>query len=440
MVDLEAGLMTLRNYFNTGQSKDLPQRQAALSNLSAVLQRHEQQLLAAVSADLGKPVKNTLQSELQPLYREIKLFQRHLSRWMRPEPVRHLAEGAWYRSVTVREPYGVVLILSNWSAPLRYSFLPLIDVLAAGNCAILKPPSHQPHVSQQIVRICREAFTPTLVQCLWGGDDLSERLVRLPVDHIVFTGRAQTAVGIMKQAAHRLTPLTLALGGKVPCIVTSAADLKQAAAEVINSKRFNSGQDCEAVDYCLVDAAVKEQFLDELVDYMRSLNDLDPLHNPLNQRLSQPDQYERLCRLLSSGRVVWGGRANDKERKIELTILDRVTFQSPVMQQEIFGPILPVLSYTNLPQTIETVNGYPHPLLIYAFTQAEEDRTLLEQFAVCGALWINGIPVGQVINEIPKSGIGASGLGAYQGIEGLRRFTYPRTLIRRQSLRFMERR
>ncbi len=436
MIPLRERVKAQHSWFLSGQTRSLRARRQALATLDRFLQAYREPLSASIHVVLGRSEDETWQTELAPVHAEITRCRRRLAAWMRPRRRLVWHHGRLCRYESTREPQGVVAIFGNAAWPLRYTLLPAVDALAAGNCVILKPAPGQQAFSEILSAVIAEAFPASYVTVVDGDNQLAERLAAEAVSHIVMTGNPVSAARIMRTASRRLTPLTLQLGGKNPVVVCRDADLDLAARSILQAKRINCGQDCLAPDYCLVDEGIMDAFLDRLSWHLRYSTAADSLHDPSYQPALDHEQYLRLRELLPSGRIVWGGRSNDQTRQIELTVLDRVDYNSPIMRQEVFGPILPVLGFESLAGQVSRLNLLPHPLMAAVFTKRQEDWKLVSKALMAGQICLNSLPASLPL--APSHGApGQAGHGQYLGYEGFRRFTYERTLVR--DLRFLER-
>lgn len=425
--DLKSILKAQRSFFSTGQTKTLSFRRHALDLLEQQLHMRKEAILSALQADLGKFPEEAMFSEYLPVMRELKLVKQKLGRWAQ---VSHRLSGLRYfpsRINVRREPHGSVLIVTPWSFPLNMALIPLIDAVGAGNCVVLKPAELSPHCSRLLAEICAEVFPPQYVEVVEGGPETSAELAGAGFDFIFFTGNYAAGREILLAAAQRLTPVSLQLGGKNPCIVTQSCNFDAAADQIIKAKMMNIGQNCQAPDYLIVQRQAKDQFIEVLAGKIRERFGVDPTNDPDYPPIVSDLHYLRLKALMQDGRIVWGGRSNDRYLKIEPTILDHITWQHAVMRQEIFGPIFPVLVYDQLVTLVQELNGLPHPLTAYLFSYRRQDQELAEKHLICGSCQINGARRNYAETGLPYSGAGASGFGAYHGKAGFELFSYPRT-------------
>lgn len=424
--DNKAVLRAQQAFFAGGQTKTVEFRKQALDLLEQQLVMRKESVLSALQADLGKFPEEVMFSEYLPVMREIKLCKRRLARWthafQRLSGLRYFPSRIDVR----REPRGSVLIISPWSFPFQMALLPLIDAMAAGNCIVLKPAELAPHVSRLLAEICSEIYPMQYVQVIEGGAETGADLAAEAFDFIFFTGNNFAGREVMLSAAQKLTPLSLQLGGKNPCIITASCNFDAAADQIIKGKMMNIGQNCQAPDYLLVQKQAKDSFLNILSLKLRQRFGVDPIQDPNYPPIVSDAHFRRLKNLLVDGRIVWGGRTNDQLLKIEPTILDHINWQDPIMRQEVFGPIFPVLVYDSLVTLVQQLNALPHPLTAYLFSYRKQDQSLVQKHLICGSCQINGTRRAYAESNIPAGGVGASGFGSYHGKAGFELFSYPR--------------
>jgi aldehyde dehydrogenase (NAD+) len=415
-----------RAYFNTGQTRSLDARLRVLRVLRQLLERYEAELIAAVETDMDKAPYETFMTEMLPIYREIDYYLKHLNKWHRETKKTKRSLFGRYKGALIREPYGVVYIISSWSNPLLDCLLPLVDALGAGNCVIIKTSQLNVHVTELLQRILGEVFSPKLISVSANDHDYVESMIAARPDFIFFTGRPSTGRHIMRLASRFMIPLALQMGGKNPCIVSESADIQDAAQKIIWGKLLNAGQTGWAPDYVFAHDHIKTHLIEAMIAILRSTYGVDPTHNPEYQRVSSRQEFDRLRKLMTSGRIMWGGRANEETLQVEPTIIDRVSWTSPVMREEIFGPVLPVLSYRDFSQTLQRLNQLPSPLCFYLFSQDNYEINLIKNYGRYGSCCINDTVMNGMFPQFPVGGIGMSGYGSYRGRAGFELFTYPR--------------
>jgi aldehyde dehydrogenase (NAD+) len=418
-----------RAFFRTGQTQDLDFRLEQLAKLKHAILEYQADILAAVKADLNRPAFEGY-FEIAALA-EIELASKNLKRWTQPQkvktPIAQFPASAYIQP----EPLGVTLIIAPWNYPFQLLMLPLVGAIAAGNCAVLKPSELAPHTSKVIAQMIDRSFAPEYVAVVEGDAATSQVLLAEQFDHIFFTG--STAIGriVMAAAAKHLTPVTLELGGKSPCIVDADINLETAAKRIAWGKFINAGQTCIAPDYLLVDRRIKDQLVEQLKQQIRGFYGEDPAQSDSYCRIINQRHFDRLSRFLDNGRVVMGGQSDAAQRYIAPTILDQVTWADAVMQEEIFGPILPVLTYDELAAAIAQVNDRPKPLALYFFSnnKAKQDQVLSQTSS--GGACVNDTVMQVGVAALPFGGVGASGMGAYHGKASFDTFSHQKSVLRK---------
>lgn len=428
-----AVLAAQKAYFETGETKNASFRKAQLKQLKEALSRFEPELLAALRADLGKGGFEAYCSEIGVLKQEIRHLSRHLNRWARPRraPTPLMLFSA--RGYICPEPRGSVLILSPWNYPLFLTLAPLAAAMAAGNCAVLKPSGASPHVTGVLDRLIGETFPPDYIRCLSGGRELGRALLEAPFDSIFFTGGQTGGRLVLEAAAKHLTPVTLELGGKSPCLVHRDADLSAAARRVAFGKFLNAGQTCVAPDYLLVHRAVKDRFLALLAARIRDFYGEDPGQSPDFARIVNDRQFHRLTGLLEGCRILYGGSFRGEDRYFSPTLVEPNSPDAPVMREEIFGPILPVLTYETLPQALGIIARHPKPLALYVFSANKGFCRDVLRSVPCGGGCVNDTVLHLAAPGLPFGGVGSSGMGAYRGKAGFDTFTHYKSILENRT-------
>ncbi len=420
-----------RGFCASGAARSLAYRREQLQKLCAALAERESLLLKALHADLGKSPAEAFFSELGCIQNDICYAIRHLAKWSRPRrrripwPVR---PGC---AVLYPEPVGLVLIMAPWNYPLQLLLSPLVSAMAAGNAVCLKPSELTPAVSAAVAQLVADTF-PDDYLCAWeGGPTTAEALLRLRFDHIFFTG--STAVGrrVMAAAAEFPTPVTLELGGKSPCIVCADADMRVAARRIAWGKFMNAGQTCVAPDYVLVERPAGELLVQELRRAIGSFYGPDPLRSPDYGRMVNAAHLERLTGYLQNQKVVFGGAADPAANALAPTLLWNPALDAPVMREEIFGPILPIIPFDDLSAALREINSRPAPLALYLFTCARDIQTRVRENTVSGGMAVNDTVVQLLSRDLPFGGVGASGMGVSHGRAGFDAFTHYRPVVSR---------
>jgi aldehyde dehydrogenase (NAD+) len=419
----------LRHTFDSGRTRPLAWRDAQLARLDAMLAEKQDDFAAALEADLGKSSFESWMAEIAFVRKEIGHTRKHLGRWMRPERVGTPLAYQPGKSMVIREPLGVVLIIAPWNYPLQLSLGPLVPALAAGNCAVVKPSEVAPHTSEVIGRWLPKYLEPDAVAVVQGAVPETTALLEERFDHIFYTGNGTVGRVVMTAAAKHLTPVTLELGGKSPTIVDASADLEVAARRIVWGKYFNAGQTCVAPDYVLVDRRVEERLLAALVKTLKDFFGDDPKKSRDYSRIVNVRHHRRLVGLLGDGQLVVGGQHDEADRYIAPTILKGVKATAPSMTDEIFGPILPVIAVGSTAEAIEFVNARPKPLALYIFTgdKAVADEVLGRTSS--GGACVNDVVLHLAIPELPFGGVGESGMGAYHGKAGFETFSHRKAVL-----------
>ena len=420
-----------RAYFQTGATLDIRFRLQALRRLRDWILDHEGEIAGALRRDLGKSPTESWLCETGMVLSELRFLLRHTPAFARGAVVPATLSLFPARCRQRPTPLGTVLILSPWNYPFLLAIDPLADALAAGNTAILKPSACAPHTSQLIARLARECFPPEYVAVVPGRREENACLLEEPFDHIFFTGSQRVGREVMSKAAEHLTPVTLELGGKSPCIVLRDADLRLTARRIVFGKFLNCGQTCVAPDYILCDRRVKDALLDRLREQVRLQFGPEPLENPDYGRIINAKHFRRLTALIDPEKTALGGGSRRETLQIEPTILDPVTFEDPVMEEEIFGPLLPVLTFDRLEDALEELSGRPRPLALYLFTRdLPLARRIMDRCRFGGGC-INDVVVHLATSRMGFGGMGESGMGSYHGEAGLRTFSHTKSMVER---------
>lgn len=405
----------------------------ALNKLQDAIGKHEKDLLTALRKDLNKSEAEAYSSEIKIVLEEIRFTLENLSPWMAPKQVDTPSFLGDATSVIYPEPYGVALIISPWNYPFQLAVAPLVGAMAAGNCAVLKPSEFTPETSRMLARLVQENFPEEYIAVVEGEVEASTALLREKFDTIFFTGSTPVGKVVMEAAAKHLTPVTLELGGKSPCIVHGDADLESAAKRIARGKFLNAGQTCVAPDYLLVQREVKDAFLAELKAAIHALYGEDITRNPDFPRIVSEKHFNRLSSFLSDGELVFGGRTDASRLFIEPTILDSITWEDPVMRDEIFGPILPVLVYDDLTEALDKITSRPKPLALYVFSENTE-----VQDRILGSVSFGGGCVNETLAHLtspflPFGGVGESGMGSYHGQGSFDTFSHKKSILKRKA-------
>lgn len=431
MIDLQIHLDKQKEFFQTGTTKDISFRIEQLKKLKQLLIDNEQLLIDKVHKDFQKSAFETYATEIGLVITDINFTLKNIDSWTKQQSVSTPIVNFPSKNFIITEPYGSALIIAPWNYPILLSLQPLVGAIAAGNTAVLKPSELTPHTSSVIERLISESFDPEFLKVILGGVEESSALVKMDFDYIFFTGSTRVGKIIMRDAAERLTPLTLELGGKSPCIVDETANLEISAKRIAWGKFVNAGQTCVAPDYLLVEKSVKKEFIAHLKTAINQLYGDNPKESPDYPRIINDAHFDRLASLLSDGETVVGGECDKDTKYIAPTILNNISLEDKIMQDEIFGPILPVLDYTSVEDCISIINARPRPLALYIFTsnQKLEDRILNSVSFGGGAVNDTIAQLGN--HHLSFGGVGASGFGSYHGKSSFDCFSHQKSVMKK---------
>lgn len=420
-----------RTYFNTGATRTAAFRRQALERLRAALLEHEEELNAALLADLNKAPAESYFTETGMVLEELRFQLKHFEKWVRPRRVITPPAQFPSRGELLPEPYGCVLIMAPWNYPVQLCLIPLVGAIAAGNCAVVKPSAYAPASSAAIAKLLGEIFPPEFVAVVEGGRAENQALLEQKFDYIFFTGSPAVGREVMAAGAKNLTPVTLELGGKSPVIVDSTADIPLAARRIAFGKVLNAGQTCVAPDYLLLHRSVKDAFVRE---YRRALEEFFPGGDYEELPCIVNDKhFRRASCLLAEQRVLIGGETDATRRFIAPTLLDETDPAAPVMQEEIFAPILPMLCWQEREEVVRFVQSRPKPLALYLFTRDREmERAIFDQCSFGGGC-LNDTIVHLACSGLPFGGVGNSGMGSYHGKQSFDTFTHYRSVLKKAN-------
>ena len=430
--EIPAIVAGLRATFDSGRTRPLSWRKAQLKALARLLRERESELLEALRADLGKSDIEGWITEVNFALSEVKHAISGLSSWVKPERVSIPIVAQPGRAAVQREPLGVVLIISPWNYPLQLILGPLLGALAAGNCALLKPSEVAPATSAAVAKLVPEYLDPACVRVVEGGVRETTALLAERFDHVFYTGNGHVGRIVMEAAAKHLTPVTLELGGKSPVIIDRDVDLDVAARRLVWGKWTNAGQTCVAPDYLLIHESIKPALVEKLKATVAEFFGSDPSKSPDYGRIINARHHRRLVGLLpGSGRVVLGGQHDEADRYIAPTILDDVPLDSPIMADEIFGPILPIFGVKSIDEAIAFVNARPKPLALYVFTSTTATADHVLDRTSSGGAVVNHLLIHLGVPNLPFGGVGASGIGAYHGKASFDLFSHKKAVLRK---------
>lgn len=421
-----------REYFSKGYTLPVKFRLAALKKLKSNLISMQTEICEALKADLGKSSSEAYMSEIGMVMCELNHTIKHLKGWAKPKKVRTALFQFAASSYTMPQPYGVVLVSSPWNYPVLLTLDPVIGAVAAGNCVVVKPSGQSANTLSVLEKLLSASFTSEHVDVL-SGKDANDIVLTPKYDYIFFTGSANVGKQVMTKAAADLTPVSLELGGKSPCIVDSTAKIKLAAKRIVFGKFLNCGQTCVAPDYCLVDQKIASVLVKELKAQITKMYGVDPLNNINYGKIINQRQFDRAASLLASGDIAHGGMFSKQTLQIEPTVLTQVEKTSPIMQQEIFAPILPVLTYTNLQEAIDYINSKDKPLALYMFTTSRKNKNAVLAQTSFGGGCINDTIMHIASTSLGFGGVGTSGIGRYHGKNSFNTFSNIRGVLNKKN-------
>ncbi|HGZ8656279.1 TPA: aldehyde dehydrogenase [Staphylococcus aureus] len=418
-------------FFNTQQTKDISFRKEQLKKLSKAIKSYESDILEALYTDLGKNKVEAYATEIGITLKSIKNARKELKNWTKTKNVDTPLYLFPTKNYIKKEPYGTVLIIAPFNYPFQLVFEPLIGAIAAGNTAIIKPSELTPNVARVIKRLINETFDANYIEVIEGGIEETQTLIHLPFDYVFFTGSENVGKIVYQAASENLVPVTLEMGGKSPVIVDETANIKVASERICFGKFTNAGQTCVAPDYILVHESVKDDLITALSKTLREFYGQNIQQSPDYGRIVNLKHYHRLTSLLNSAQmnIVFGGHSDEDERYIEPTLLDHVTSDSAIMQEEIFGPILPILTYQSLDEAIAFIHQRPKPLSLYLFSEDENATQRVINELSFGGGAINDTLMHLANPKLPFGGVGASGMGRYHGKYSFDTFTHEKSYI-----------
>lgn len=420
-----------RDFFNSGKTRDVSFRKKQLKKLKRLLHENEDRLVNAIREDFHKPIFESYATELFILHQEIDHLLRHLDQWSKPRKAKNTLINFPSKNYIYPEPYGVSMVIGAWNYPLQLVLNPAFGALAAGNTVLLKPSEIASKTSSAVANIINKNFDPGFLCAVEGGAETTQKLLDQPLDYIFFTGSKRVGKIIMKAAAEQLTPLTLELGGKSPAIIDETVDLSLAARRIAWGKFINAGQTCVSPDYVYIREPLRDEFCERMREEVLAFYGNDASLSPDFARIINDKHFDRITGLMEADKIEFGGDTDPDSRYIEPTIMTNVDWDDDIMREEIFGPVLPVLTYTNIEEAISTVKGKPSPLALYLFSK---DSSLQERI-------INEIPFGGgCINDtvahlgnldLPFGGIGSSGFGKYHGRKSFQTFSHQKSIMKK---------
>ena len=422
---------SVKTYYKSGVTRSLSFRLDALKKLKNGILRNQDLICSALKEDLGKVSMESYMTEIGMVLEEISYTQKHLKSWMKVHRVATPLAQFKAKSFQLDEPYGTVLIIAPWNYPIQLSLSPLVGAIAGGNTAIVKPSSYAKKTSAVIAKLLTECFDPSFVAVIEGGRAENTELLEQKFDYIFFTGSVAVGKIVMEAASKHLTPVTLELGGKSPVVVEKSANIKLAARRIAFGKVLNSGQTCVAPDYLLIDETVKDEFIKEFKLSLAAFFPNDDYSN--YPHIVNDKHFKRLSGLLQGEKILEGGTLIEKERKITPTLVEVKDLNCPLMKEEIFGPILPLITFKTIDEIYPIIDSYEKPLAFYLFTT---DKTIeTKVFSTCsfGGGCVNDTIIHLATSFMPFGGVGGSGMGHYHGVESYKTFTHSRSIVKKAN-------
>ncbi|WP_205666404.1 aldehyde dehydrogenase family protein [Anaerosphaera multitolerans] len=421
-----------KKFFHTGVTRSYDFRIKALDSLQKSILKFESSIYKALEKDLNKSAAETYLTEIGIALNEISFHKRHLKKWMKIKKVKSSLAQFPGKNYIYSEPYGLVLIIAPWNYPFHLCLLPLIGAISSGNTVVIKPSEHSAQSSSVIAEIISSTFKSEYISVVQGSVDESTALLEENFDYIFFTGSTQVGRIVMGAASKNLTPLTLELGGKSPVIIDSSANISLAAKKVAFGKIINAGQTCVAPDYLLIEESIEKQFITQFETAVNKFFFEDKSKDAM-VRIVNKKHYNRLKNLLKDGDIVFGGKFNDDENFIEPTLIKNVTLKSAIMKEEIFGPLLPIITYSNIEEAIEYVRNFNKPLSLYIFSQSKENIDRILKNCSFGGGCINDVLMQLTNPNLPFGGIGSSGFGSYHGKKSFDTFTHYKSIFKQSG-------
>ena len=431
MTDIQQLLAAQKKYFQAGRTKDLEFRLQNLARLKDAIVQNEAAIFKALDDDLSKSTYEGYLSEVGVVLNEIRLTRRKLKSWARPRRVR-TPFTLWVGSSRIYyEPYGTALIIAPWNYPFQLSIAPLIGSIAAGNCSVLKPSEYAPHTAALLSQIIGSHFDNSYLAVIQGDAQIGEALLRERFDYIFFTGSVAIGKMVMAAAARHLTPVTLELGGKSPCIVDQDADIALAARRITFGKFLNAGQTCIAPDYLLVHESNIQHLREHIETYVQKFYGNNPRKSPDYARIINRHHFNRLVTLLDGSRILFGGQSDPEDLYIAPTLIEDPGWEHPIMREEIFGPILPMLPFDDLAEVVSLLNSRPKPLALYVFSNRPQNYQKVIEEISFGAGCINDTVVHFANTHLPFGGVGNSGMGRYHGKASFEAFSHQKGIFKK---------
>lgn len=423
-----------KEYFKKGYTLEIKKRRDKLKNLKKIIKEYEDKLLNALYLDLGKSKTEGYMCEIGLVYEEINYMVKNIKKFSKPQKVKTPLAQFIAKSYQLPSPYGVVLIMSPWNYPFLLSFDPIVEAYAAGNTIVFKPSRYSHNTNIVMKEILDKAFTKEECVTIFGGHEENQILIEASVDYIFFTGSKHVGKLVYEACSKKLIPVTLELGGKSPCIVDETANIKLAAKRIVFGKFINTGQTCVAPDYIYCHKSIKDKLISELIKQIKIQYTEDAINNPTFGKIITKRHFNRVISLINQDKVVYGGKYNEELLKIEPTILDNVDKTDLVMGEEIFGPILPIMTYNDIEEVIDYVNNNDLPLACYYFSTNKKKIRYAQARIQFGGGCINDTIIHLATSHMSFGGVGASGVGSYHGKKGFEAFTHYKSIVDKKNI------
>ncbi|KMT21144.1 aldehyde dehydrogenase [Clostridium cylindrosporum] len=420
-------------FFKLGRTRDIDFRISSLIKLKNGICRYEDAIFDALKRDLGKSKAESYMTEIGFVLDEINFVIKNLRKWSKPKRVKTSISQIPGKSYIYREPYGKVLIMSPWNYPFQLSIAPLIGAIAGGNCAVIKPSEYSTYTSSLLKSLIEEVFESEYVKVIEGGREINQRILKEKFDYIFFTGSVEVGKIVMQAASSSLTPLTLELGGKSPCIVDRECNISTAAKKIAWGKFINSGQTCVAPDYLVIHKDVKSKFIECFKENIKKFYGDNPIKSSDYSKIINIKHFERLESYLNTGNILVGGELDVKNRKISPTLIDNISMEDNIMKEEIFGPILPIIEYEDVNEAISFIIEMPKPLALYLFTDNKSiEKKILNEVSFGGGC-VNDTIIHLASSHMPFGGVGNSGIGSYHGKFSYDTFTHSKSILKKYN-------
>lgn len=432
-MDIRTIIKSQRDYFKIGETRNIQFRIDRLKSLKNAINKYQDEILFALKLDLNKSDLEGYTTEIGTSLKEIDFAIKNIKKWSKKKYRRASIINFPSRNYTQSCPFGIVLIISPWNYPFSLAIQPLIGAISGGNCAVVKPSEFSPNVSSVIAKMIEECFDEKYVKVIEGDKEVNQKLLDEKFDYIFFTGSPRVGQIVMEAASKNLTPVTLELGGKSPCIVCSDADISVAAKRITWGKCSNSGQTCVAPDYLLVHKDKKNELVNEIIKTIEKFYGDNPIDSDDYGRIINEGHFQRLIGYLEKGEILSGGKYNRDKLSIEPTIIGNITFEDKIMNEEIFGPILPVLEFEDIDEVFEIIDKNPTPLALYLFTKSSDlEKRIVENISFGGGC-INDTIMHVSSHSFPFGGVGESGMGNYHGKWSFKAFTYEKSILKKAT-------